>query len=406
MRQRVPVILYSPVLIAMGVTLFWSTQLVANDQSTGKSVDVEFEREIAPLLARRCLECHFGPESKGGLDLSKAASIRKGGESGVAIVSGKAVESLVWQRVQDDEMPPKKPLLADEKTLLKRWINAGAKWQGGSIDLFRFTSVARAGYDWWSLQPLQRPKLPELTKATSLNPIDLFVHSKLQKHGLLPSVVADRRTLIRRLSFGLLGLPPSAKDVKRFVTDHSPNAYEDLVNRLLDSPHYGERWARHWLDIARFGESQGFERDKLRDHSWRYRDWVVQAFNQDMPFDTFARLQLAGDVLQPSDTSATIATGFLVAGAYDEVGQSQQSAAMKAVVRQDELEDYVSTVGQTFLGLTIHCARCHDHKFDPIKQFEYYRLTAALSGVRHGERNIKLTHKETINIENRLTRIE
>src|SRR5262249_51017658 len=203
--------------------------------------------------------------------------------------------------------------------------------------------------------------------------------------GLSPSPPAEKRTLIRRLSFDLLGLPPTHEDVAAFEKGDSPQAYEKLVNRLLDSPHYGERWGRHWLDIVRFGESQGFERDKLRTNSWQYRDWVISAFNDDMPYDEFVRLQLAGDTLLPHDPGAVIATGFLVAAPYDEVGQTQQSLAMRAVVRQDELEDLIGVTGQTFLGLTVNCARCHDHKFDPVLQSEYYHLSAVLAGVRHGE---------------------
>ncbi len=173
-----------------------------------------------------------------------------------------------------------------------------------------------------------------------------------------------------------------------FDADDDPLAYERLVERLLASPHYGERWARHWLDLARFGESNGFEYDEPRRNAWPYRDWVIDALNRDLPFDEFTRLQLAGDVLWPDDPAAIKATGFLTAGAYDRAGQNQQSAAMRAVVRQDELEDLVGVVSQTFLGLTVNCARCHDHKFDPIRQSEYYQLTSALGGVRHGERDV------------------
>ena len=247
----------------------------------------------------------------------------------------------------------------------------------------------RAGSDWWSLQPIQRPACPNVKEATwTRSPLDSFILSALRDNRLKPSKRASRRALARRLSFDLLGLPPMNEDSLAFECEPSPNAYERLLDRHLASPHYGERWARHWLDIARFGESQGFERDKLRPNSWRYRDWVVEALNADMPYDEFVSLQIAGDVLLPGSDEGIIATGFLVAGAYDEVGQSQQSAAMRAIVRQEELEDYVSTVGQAFLGLTVHCARCHDHKFDPISQKEYFQLASALSGVSHGEREI------------------
>ena len=355
---------------------------------------VTFDREIAPLLVRRCLDCHNATERKGQLDLSRTESATKGGETGAVLVPGKAADSLLWQRVRDGEMPPKKPLPKEEVELLRRWIDGGAKWGTSPIDPFAFTTGARAGYDWWSLQPVRRPAVPDLKsqisdfKSEVRNPIDHFVWKKLADEGLSPSPPAENRTLIRRLSLDLLGLPPTPQDITAFEKDDSPQAYAKLVDRLLESPHFGERWARHWLDIIRFGESQGFERDKLRTNSWRFRNWVVSAFNRDLPYDEFVRLQLAGDVLRPDDPEAVIATGFLVAGAYDDVGQSQQSAAMRAVVRQDEMEDYVSTVGETFLGLTVHCARCHDHKFDPIPARDYYRLSAVLAGVRHGERDI------------------
>jgi hypothetical protein len=348
-----------------------------------------FEKDIAPLLARRCLACHQGDQPKGKLDLATKAGALRGGKHGHAIVPGRPDESLAWAHVESGHMPPKKPLPDTEKALLKRWIAAGARWDGERIDAFRFTTDARAGTDWWSLQPVRRPPLPATCQTDwCRNPIDHFILARLEGHGLKSAPAADRRTLIRRLSFDLLGLPPTPEEVEAFVRDGSPRAYERLVDRLLASPHYGERWARHWLDVARFGESNGFEHDEFRKNAWRYRDWVIDALNRDLPYDEFARLQIAGDVLRPDDPSAVTATGFLVAGPYDTVGQAQQSVAMKAVVRQDELEDLVGTLGQTFLGLTVQCARCHDHKFDPIRQAEYYRLTAALAGVRHGERDI------------------
>lgn len=355
--------------------------VVCADDSTER-----FDRTVAPLLASRCLECHGGPEPEGGLDLSRRGSTLKGGESGPALVPGDAAGSLLLERVVANEMPPKHPLSEKEKSILRKWIEAGAAWGSDPIDPFRYTSEHRAGYDWWALQPVEKTPVPIDVDADSRqNAIDAFIIEKRREKQLRGSPEADRRTLIRRVSFDLLGLPPTAEGVAAFVSDESADAYERLVDRMLASPAYGERWTRHWLDVARFGESQGFERDKLRTNSWRYRDWLIEAFNRDMPYDEFVRQQLAGDVLAPDNAAACIATGFLVAGAYDEVGQSQQSAAMKAVVRQDELEDYVSVVGQTFLGLTINCARCHDHKFDPVTQKEYYQLTAALAGVRHGQ---------------------
>jgi hypothetical protein len=350
------------------------------------------DQAAARLLSRHCLECHSGTKPRGGLDLTSRAKALAGGQSGPALVPGKSRDSLLWQHVDDGEMPPKKPLSAADKKLLRQWLDAGATWAVDPLDPFQYTTDVRAGYDWWSLQPVVRPPLPVVKQTVwPRNAVDYFVLERLETHQLAPSPEASRATLIRRLYFDLLGLPPSPEDVKAFVGDPAPDAYERLVEGLLASPHYGERWARHWLDVVRFGESNGFEFDELRPNAWPYRDWVVQALNDDMPFDRFARMQLAGDVLAPTDPAAVAATGFLVAGAYDTVGQQQQSVAMKKVVRQDELEDLAATVGQTFLGLTVHCARCHDHKFDPIRQKEYYQLTAALGGVYHGQRPLPAT---------------
>lgn len=350
-----------------------------------------FDEDVAPLLARNCLGCHNPSEKKGGLDLTRAAGLSAGGDSGAVVTPGDAGASLLWQRVASDEMPPsgnrptaRPKLTAADKELLKNWIAAGAKWGRGDIDWLKLTTDSRAGIDWWSLRPIAAPPVPEAEPGT--RPIDALISARLKAAGLQPSPPADRRTLIRRLSFDLIGLPPTPEEVDAFVADSSPRAYEDLVDRLLASPHFGERWARHWLDVARYAESQGFERDRLRPNAWQYRDWVVTALNDDLPYDEFIRLQIAGDVLRPDDPQGVVATGFLVAGPWDEVGQTQQSEAMKAVVRQDELEDLVGTACQTFLALTVNCARCHDHKFDPVSQSDYYRVAAALGGVHHGER--------------------
>lgn len=347
-----------------------------------------FDQRIAPILISACLDCHSGPDPEAGLNLASRASAFAGGEGGVALRPHDPQGSMLWQRVRDGEMPPEHPLSEEDRESLRQWIADGARWGTDPIDPFRATTARRAGYDWWALQPLQEPSLPASRQAGVRNGIDRFVIARLQQSGLVPAPAAERAVLIRRLSFDLLGLPPTAEEVDAFASDSRPDAYERLVDRLLASPQYGVRWGRHWMDVARFGESQGFERDKLRENSWPYRDWVVDALNADMPYDEFARMQIAGDVLSDQVDQGVIATGFLVAGPWDEVGQNQQSAAMKAVVRQDELEDYVSVVGQSFLGLTIHCARCHDHKFDPIRQEEYYSLAAALDGVAHGSREV------------------
>jgi hypothetical protein len=341
---------------------------------------IDFDKAIAPLLASRCLDCHSGAEAKGKFDLSTSKGFAKGGDNGAVVVAGKPAESLIWQRIDAEEMPPKHPLAVNERALLKTWIEQGAKWGSDHIDPYRFSTANRAGYDWWSLQPLKRPAPPQ----ADVHAIDAFVRVKLAEKKLQPSPMADRRTLIRRLSFDLIGLPPTSTEIEQFVEDQSPEAYAKLVDRLLASTHYGERWARHWLDVAHFGESDGFEFDRMRPNAWRYRDWVINALNDDMPYDRFAKLQIAGDVLEPKDPAAIIATGFLVGGAHDSLQPAGD--ALRQIMRQDELEDIVGIVGQSFLGITIHCARCHDHKFDPVRQADYYRLASALAGVRRGDR--------------------
>lgn len=367
--------------LALGIVLVSHLRLAAEEAVP------DFDREIAPILASRCLDCHHGATKEGSLDLGKLEGALAGGDSGAALDPKMPLESLLWQRIEQGEMPPKKHFPEEEKTKIKAWLEAGAKWGTSPIDPYKFTTSSRAGVDWWSLQPLKDAATIK-AQANGKNPIDYLVQKKLMEAGLHMSPPAERAALLRRLSFDLIGLPPTPAEVQAFVQDRSPDAYAKQVQRLLDSPHYGERWARHWLDIAHFGESDGFEYDKIRPHAWRYRDWVIAALNQDMPYDEFARLQIAGDVLKPGDPHAVTATGFLVAGAHDSLLPASET--MRMIMRQDELEDVVATVGQTFLGVTVHCARCHDHKFDPILQSDYYHLASALAGVRRGDRPLPL----------------
>ena len=349
---------------------------------------VEFDHKVAPLLVRHCLECHNGFDLKGKLDLSQREAAMKGGKHGSPVVAGKPGESLLWKKVSEDEMPPDHPLRQAEKNLLRDWITGGAKWGGNAeLDPFQLTTAKRGGYDWWSLQPVKRPSQPAVTSQNwVVNPIDAFILAKLEKVQLKPSGPADPRALIRRLYFDLTGLPPTAEQVAAFVDKPTDAAYRKVVDNLLGSPHYGERWGRHWLDLARFGESDGFERNNVRNNLWPYRDWIINAMNNDMPYDEFVRMQVAGDVLKPGDPAGQKAVGFLVAGLHNTVVGG--SEFMKKTARQDELEEIVGTVGQTFVGLTVNCARCHNHKFDPIRQKEYYQLTSAIAGVFHGERNV------------------
>jgi len=335
------------------------------------------------VLRRRCWQCHGGSKVA-GLDLRTRAAALKGGEHGKGLVPGQPEESPVYLYVAGKgtaKMPPGGALPAAEQGLLREWIAAGAPWPG--------EAAGSEGDVWWSLRPLRAPRPPRVrNRAWVRNPVDAFVLARLEARGLSPAPPAAPRELIRRLTFDLWGLPPAPEDVEAFAHDPSPAAYEALVDRLLASPRYGERWARHWLDVARFAESQGYERDKIRDHAWRYRDWVIGALNRDLPYDRFVHEQVAGDVLPDATPESTVATGFLVAGPWDEVGALQASMVGKARAREEELEDMVGAVGQSFLGLTVNCARCHDHKFDPIPQRDYFRFQAAFAAVRHGDRDI------------------
>ena len=347
-----------------------------------------FDDQVAPVLVRRCIHCHNGFDLKGKLDLSTRAAAHRGGESGAAIDPAKPANSLAWQRVVDNEMPPDEPLAAAERKILQQWFQQGAQWGAERINVFRFTTEARAGYDWWALQPLKTivpPKVKQVGRVR--NPIDQFVLARLESRGLDFAPDADPQQLIRRVYFDFLGLPPTPEEVARFVKNPSEQAYQQLLTTVLESPHYGERWGRHWLDIARYGESDGFERNNPRKDLWHFRDWVIKALNDDMGYDEFVRMQLAGDLLTDGAPEGLAASGFLVSAVHNTVVGG--SELMKRQSRADEIEELVGTIGQTFLGLTVNCARCHNHKFDPISQEEYYQLAAAVAGFRHGTREVQ-----------------
>lgn len=373
---------------AIGVCCAFSP-IESSGESSGEPTSAEhFDRIVAPIFSGRCLECHSGPEPEGGLDLGSRSRAYAGGESGPSIIPGKPEESPLWEKLEQDEMPPKHPLPAREKAILKRWIEAGGVWGTEVIDRYRYTSESRAGYDWWSLQPLREAASPEVDgTGWGKNEIDGFILSGLKTKNLKPAPPAGPRELVRRLYFDLTGLPPTPEAVDSFQSDPSDEAYEALVDRLLASPQYGERWGQHWLDVVRYGESGGFERNEPRTNSWYYRDWVIRSLNADLPYDEFVRHQLAGDLLIPGIEGVS-AAGFLVAGVHNTVVGS--SERMRKLARQDELEELAGTLGQTFLGLTVNCARCHDHKFDPIPSREYYRFISALDGINHGEREVAI----------------
>ena len=363
---------------------------------------VDFARDVRPLLASRCVECHGVEKQEGGLRLDARGPALKGGDSGAVIEPGKAAESRLIHLVAGGEpetpMPPEGERLApDQIALLRVWIDQGAAWPDDG-------QAAPIQSRHWSLQPLRLPAVPAVSGAAT--EIDAFVQAALLASGLAPAAPADRRTLIRRLSFDLLGLPPTPEEVESFLADQSTTAYDDLVERLLASPHYGERWGRHWLDVARYTESQGFEYDRLRPNAWHYRDYVIASFNADKPYDRFMAEQVAGDALQPATRDGVVATSLLVCGPWDQAGSSQSNATQRMLTREDELEDMVGVVSQTFLGLTVNCARCHSHKFDPISQEEYYRIKAVFEGVRHGERRLPDDDGPGSDLASRLARID
>ena len=329
------------------------------------------------VLERRCLACHGPTTSMGELDLSNRETALRGGTRGPALVPEEPENSLILARVVAGEMPPAAPLSEADKHTLRTWIADGAVWPGE-------ISERRAGNDWWSLQPLRESASPPVQARPagwSASPVDRWILAGLEAAGLQPSPEAERRILIRRLNYALLGLPPTPEEVQQFVQDSNEDAYERLVDRLLASPHYGERWARHWLDLVRFAESEGFERDLQRDHAWPYRDYVIRSLNDDKSYLQFAREQLAGDVIEPVTRDGIVATTMLALGPVDGIGLTSAVLEEREQVREDYLEEMVGTVTQTFLGLTVNCARCHDHKFDPIAQEEYYRIKAAFQAI-------------------------
>ena len=356
----------------------------------------DFATVVAPLLARRCGACHGPATAESGWRIDDRERALAGGDSGLpGIVAGKPEASEIVRRVTTDDAEARMPadadpLPADEQAILASWVSAGAPWPD---DLATLPSSlfpdAQKTSPHWAFQPVTRPAVPSIAGVT--NPIDAFVAQALGANGLSMQAEAPPATLLRRVMFDLVGLPPTPDDVRSFTADCAARgtdaAFADLVDRLLASRGFGERWARHWLDAVRFAESNGFEMNQMRPNAWRYRDWVIESLERDLPYDAFVRAQLAGDTC-----GADVATGFLVGGAWDQV--KSPDPVLTANQRADELHDMVSTTSSAFLGLTVGCARCHDHKFDPVPQTDYYRLKAVFAGVEHGEREVTLPSEQ------------
>lgn len=359
--------------------------------------DISFEQDIAPVLVKRCIECHDTTQKKGGLDLTSLKAMTQGGDSGDVVIHGDASASYLIERILEGDMPPtvkglSQKLADSELKLLTTWINEGVPWpEGRELDLYEKTTEVRGGRDWWSFQPIRKPALPiPLTDQRVANEIDSFIIAKLTASGLSPANPAARSKLVRRLSFDLTGLPPNVEDLKFFSESSPEESYELLVDKLLDSPQFGERWARHWLDLIRFAETCGYERDQLKPNIWKYRDWVVNAFNEDMPYDKFLTDQLAGDEVSYRNEQTIIATGMIRAGTWNDEPNDP------ADYQYTRLEDMVHTTSSAFIGLTVKCARCHDHKFDPIRQSDYYRFANAFWSGFIGQGNLGGPSKEQL----------
>ena len=390
---------------AFAVLLLGSVQLcAADDPARG---EVLFALHVREIITEKCIACHSqgeGRKLKGGLEMTSRELLLKGGDSGVVLIPGNAAESLfhiatTWED-EDYEMPPKEAdrLTSEQQDQIRDWINAGAPWlDAGRVrelrDRFAEGEIVETsgglGEDWtnrryepeklWAYRPLEVEKVPE-----GIHPVDWFVDRKLQEAGLKPAPMAGSAELVRRMTFGLTGLPPTPGEVQKFEEEFGKNpeaAVRAYAGGLMASPHYGEQFGRHWLDVARYADSAGFANDYTRPNAWRYRDYVVRAFNSDKPYDQFVREQIAGDEIDESDIENLVATGFLRMGPWEQTGMS-----VFRVTRQQWLDDVTDSVGQTFLAHALQCARCHDHKFDPIPTRDYYRMLSVFSTTQFADR--------------------
>ncbi|HUR46545.1 MAG TPA: PSD1 and planctomycete cytochrome C domain-containing protein [Candidatus Saccharimonadales bacterium] len=378
----------SPALLKgcmVGWCAFLSLSAAAYAQNTQDKLDY-FERKVRPLLAENCFSCHGPEKQKGKLRLDSTAAIRSGGENGPILVPGRPEVSRVILAVryvdEDLKMPPKTRLNDRQVDDLVEWVKQGAAMpvDKGPVVLAtagKETEITAKDRAHWAFQPLKRHRVPVIPKqeTSRFNPIDAFILSQLEKKRLAPNPPADKRQLVRRAYYDLTGLPPTASEVETFLGDKSPRAWASLIDRLLESPRYGEKWGRHWLDLVRYAESNSYERDNPKPNAWRYRDYVIRSFNEDKPYDRFVSEQLAGDEFPQRTDDSIIATGFYRLGIWDD------EPADSDLARYDALDDILTTTGQVFLGLTVDCARCHNHKQDPIPQADYYRLLAFFQNI-------------------------
>ena len=371
-------------ILALGITVAFAQ----NGKPAAPDGEKFYKAQVEPILKASCFACHSEGGS-GGLNLRTREALLKGGVTGAAVDLKKPLESLLVHAVKYEgrKMPPSGKLPQAQIDVLIKWVSMGAPMpatKGNSEPVKHGPPPVNAETKkWWSFQTVKRPKVPTVKNtAWAKNSIDTFILSKLEKNKLTPAPPASKTALLRRATYDLIGLPPKPEEVSAFLADKSPKAFEKVVDRLLASPQYGERWGRHWLDLVRYAETNSFERDGIKPFVWRYRDYVVNALNSDKPYDQFLREQLAGDELPNATPETLIATGYYRLGSWDD----EPSDPLQA--RYDEMDDIVATTSQTMLGLTVNCARCHDHKIDPIPQKDYYRLVACFQGInRYGDRS-------------------
>jgi hypothetical protein len=363
--------------LLIAISLVFAAPAIADDRSM-------FDKEVAPVLKANCLKCHGGEAKiKGGLRLSSREDVLKGGDSGPAVTLDKPDDSLLLKAISykdDPQMPPNGKLADKDIEILTRWVKAGAPMTDLASSKPTQAKPVADGKDYWAYQPIKRPEPPAVkNKSWVRNPIDAFVLAKLEASGLSPNRPADPVAFIRRITYDLTGLPPTPDEVDDFVKAFSRDsdvAIEKVIDRLLANPHYGERWGRHWLDVVRYAETNGYERDGAKPFVWRYRDYVIRSFNDDKPYNQFVREQLAGDELTSAGNDGIIATGYYRLGLWDDEPVDPEQALF------DGYDDIVATTGQVFLGMTLNCCRCHDHKIDPLRQTDYYRMVAFFRDIR------------------------